>query len=357
MPTMAEIETMVIGPPKVDRDDDDTGVSKRGVGGKKPRNGGSGVVERRVISLDDDDNDDNDHQLDEDAEEGEAALVVNRPRMGDDDDDDNEADSSINEDAYQLFLAYQKNRDLYAGDVYAKLHEIYESYSTEAEVIYAKKNLLPQIMFKLRVFVNKNMEETGEWNFQWLQRTANIKGSFKESTTFNMSTTLSMRDRLNTEPNILVYSFNDLVCLAYTLKYEKEALKQAQKRGSDDVVTKLIGAVERTIQKTIDEKLRPLDGTLAALKATNLLFAGEPIGLAVEKFAKIVENYGDRKDRGHVAIYFDFDKTKLYTIIAKDIEVPNAAALDAQFSEMRRHPRKLILLDLRKQYKARRGWM
>jgi len=351
---MAEIETMIIGPPKTDRDDDDTGVSKSGVGGKKSR-GGSGVVDRRVISLSDDDDDNEQHNLDEDAEEGEAELVVNRPRVGDDDDDDNEV--SVNDDVYQLFLAYKNDRQLggslYAGDVYAKLHEIYESYTTEEKIIYAKKNFLPQLMSKLRNNVNKE-PDTGEWNLQFLLRTQDVKGSIKLLTTFNMSTTLTMRERLITEPNILLYSFNDLVCLAYTLKYQKESLKLARDL---DAATKLIGVVERQIQKTINEKLRPLDGSMAALKATNLLFAGEPIGLAVEKFVKILQNYGDRNDRGHVAVYFDFEKTKLYTINAKDVEVPTVVALDAAYNEMRQHPRKLVLLDLRKQYKTRRGWM
>lgn len=351
MPTMDEIEAMIIGPPKKDRDDETDVLG--GLGGKKPR----GVVNTRVIEYERDD----ETELDEEAEEGEDELVVNRPTSVNDDDDE---PAEVNSDnLYLLLLAFQKDKNL-VDDVYVKLREMYDAYTTNAFINYSserRKNFIPQLMFKLRVFVQRNMADTGDWNFVFLQRTEGVKGSLKEFTTFNMSTSLTMRERLKAEKNVLVFSMNDVVCLAYAVKYQKNSLAiisgYQNREQSIAELQRLVTVLENAERNVIANKLRPLDGTMAALKNTGLLLAGEPIAVAVDKYHKILQAHSQpNADRGYVAIYFDFDKLKLFTVNAKDVEVPSSTKLDESYAMMRQHPRRLILLDTRSEYKTRRGW-
>ena len=349
MPTMDEIEAMIIGPPKKDRDDETDVLG--GLGGKKPR----GVVNTRVIEYERDD----ETELDDEAEEGEDDLVVNRPAPTADD-DGSKVDT---DDLYLLLLAFQKDKTL-IDDVYTKLREMYNAYTTGDFINYSsnrRKNFLPQLMMKLRVFVTNNQPDNGEWNFVFLQRSEGVKGSLKEFTTFNMSTSLTMRERLQTEKNVLVFSLNDVVCLAYAVKQQKQTLQKLSgyenREENVAVLQRLIAILENNERNVITNKLRPLDGTMAALKNTGLLLAGEPIAVAVDKYHKILQAHSQpNADRGYVAIYFDFDKLKLFTVNAKDVEVPSSTKLDEAYAMMRQHPRRLILLDTRSEYKTRRGW-
>lgn len=170
-----------------------------------------------------------------------------------------------------------------------------------------------------------------------------------------------MRERLQTEKNVLVFSLNDVVCLAYAVKQQKQTLQKLSgyenREENVAVLQRLIAILENNERNVITNKLRPLDGTMAALKNTGLLLAGEPIAVAVDKYHKILQAHSQpNADRGYVAIYFDFDKLKLFTVNAKDVEVPSSTKLDEAYAMMRQHPRRLILLDTRSEYKTRRGW-
>lgn len=340
MPTGDEFD--LIGPPKTDREDEADVVVNRGK--KKPR----GDSRRQ-----DDDNDDDDNDANSDAADSDDEPT----RQG----EGSESEEDVSKDAYQLFLAFQKNRALYVDDVHAKLRELYEAYATGAEFTYSKKNFLPQIMTWLRKVVNNDaLSDDGGWNLVFLQRTGGVEGSVKDFKSFTMSTTLSMRQRLTDEQNILLFSFNDLVCLSYILRASRKTLGQTKVSNNDTsrtAVEKQIRIIESTQMKIID-RLRALDGSMAALKQAGLLFAGEPLALAVEKHEKLISGaVRPSDDRGYVAIYFDFDKTRLYNVNARDVDVPSAAQLDVAYEAMRTDPRKLILLDLRNTYKRRRGWM
>lgn len=300
----------------------------------------------------------------------EVSFVENNDGLNADEESGDDLDNNDDEEVpdlnvvKDLFNVYGRDRDEYKGLVYAKLVEIYRSYTSDpagGEIKYtAKKNLFSYIMFGLRDVVDPAKTASDAWSYQFHFPSDGKPGTIQlvSNTVFQYG--FDMETRLDDNSDIILFSLVDIVCLSVALKSQQETLRSVSTRKTGQksvpVVTALIEKLARLVQQAKDF-LRPLKGTIEELEEESYLLGGEPIAIAVQRYEKAISNYQHHYvDFGVVGIYFDFTTGMLDVIKAYDTDVPSAKQLDAAYELMLQHPDRIVVRDLRSSYKKRRNW-
>lgn len=304
-----------------------------------------------------------DRSSEEDPGSDEPAPKKKRREDGDDDEADGSSTEELDlEDLAVVLRLFAENRDQYKQILYAKLAKWFGSLSSEKPgdgIFFANKktvrqSLLPTIMFKLRGIVELNPPAT-EWNFVYETR-------YKQSATGEKITLVpgqSMSMRLSASDTVILFSTRDLACLVVAQRELKKSIASVKpgqrKEKSSAVLSQALTKLEKIQSDTIAE-LRKLDGSSEQLKSAPYLLQGEPLSQRVAEWGAYGYSRALTPDRSPVAIYFDFEENRLFSLLAEDINVPSAAQLDAAYEKESKHPTRVILRDLRPGYKALRNW-
>jgi len=282
-----------------------------------------------------------------------------------DEDEGDEDDAEVNKDVEKVNIVefledYQTDKIGKLSDLQFFVTRLFESYVTDSplEGVYiSKKTIFPEMMIRLRkrIVEKKNDEENMNFTFNF----KNGKTLLELSDKVKFDPLKSISQRLVDNPDeILIYSLTDLACLIATLKAQRQTLSKLGARKTGDVsgpiVAQLVEKLEK-VQANAISKLRALPGTLQSLKDSRFLFKGQPLSMAVQNLEMFVKLYSEKRyDGGAVAIYFDFADATISTVNALHIEVPSVRQLDEAYESMRQHPTRVILLDMRENYKRSR---
>jgi len=282
-----------------------------------------------------------------------------------DEDEGDEDDAEVNKDVEKVNIVefledYQTDKIGKLSDLQFFVTRLFESYVTDSplEGVYiSKKTIFPEMMIRLRkrIVEKKNEEENMNFTFNF----KNGKTLLELSDKVKFDPLKSISQRLVDNPDeILIYSLTDLACLIATLKAQRQTLSKLGARKTGDVsgpiVAQLVEKLEK-VQANAISKLRALPGTLQSLKDSRFLFKGQPLSMAVQNLEMFVKLYSEKRyDGGAVAIYFDFADATISTVNALHIEVPSVRQLDEAYESMRQHPTRVILLDMRENYKRSR---
>jgi len=282
-----------------------------------------------------------------------------------DEDEGDEDDAEVNKDVEKVNIVefledYQIDKIGKLSDLQFFVTRLFESYVTDSplEGVYiSKKTIFPEMMIRLRkrIVEKKNDEENMNFTFNF----KNGKTLLELSDKVKFDPLKSISQRLVDNPDeILIYSLTDLACLIATLKAQRQTLSKLGARKTGDVsgpiVAQLVEKLEK-VQANAISKLRALHGTLQSLKDSRFLFKGQPLSMAVQNLEMFVKLYSEKRyDGGAVAIYFDFADATISTVNALHIEVPSVRQLDEAYESMRQHPTRVILLDMRENYKRSR---
>jgi len=282
-----------------------------------------------------------------------------------DEDEGDEDDAEVNKDVEKVNIVefledYQTDKIGKLSDLQFFVTRLFESYVTDSplEGVYiSKKTIFPEMMIRLRkrIVEKKNDEENMNFTFNF----KNGKTLLELSDKVKFDPLKSISQRLVDNPDeILIYSLTDLACLIATLKAQRQTLSKLGARKTGDVsgpiVAQLVEKLEK-VQANAISKLRALPGTLQSLKDSRFLFKGQPLSMAVQNLEMLVKLYSEKRyDGGAVAIYFDFADATISTVNALHIEVPSVRQLDEAYESMRQHPTRVILLDMRENYKRSR---
>ena len=296
---------------------------------------------------------------------GEGKKKQPKKPVADDNDEDEDEDVVANENVevvnVEEFLSdYQTDKVGKLSDLQFFVTRLFESYVSDSPldgVYYTKKTIFPQMMIRLRKRIVEKNEDGTNMNFTFNLKKGKILLELNPTVKFDPLQNISTR--LTSEPEeILIYSLTDLACLVATLKAQRQTLSKLSSRKKGDVtgpiVAQLVEKLE-TIQANVVAKLRALPGTMKSLKDSRLLFKGQPLSMAVQNLEMFVKLYSQKRyDGGAVAIYFDFADATISTVNALHIEVPSVRQLDEAYELMRQHPTRVILLDMRENYKSSR---
>jgi len=302
-------------------------------------------------------------------------VTTHTEGSGSDDESDKAIDAPIGSDEEQAAAALEAASDFghqfqlfktdKSGHLTAMnnfLHRWFSSFTREHPGDGIKYNgqsaFYVRIMQRLRILVDK---EPSIVNFSFNLRKMNL--SF-ERPFDGFQTTMLRRLYLTDvmDGDVLLFSTADLACLWSALNSATQTAEKAQTRAtgasSREPAQKVVGMLTRfsnnakTILRTV------LIGNVP-LTEINLLYTGEPLFAAVDKFKEtlLLRETGATYAPHAVGIYYDFVSNRLLPLDALDCNVPTALSLDLAFASMLTHPERIVLLDLRKEFKQRRGWL
>jgi hypothetical protein len=356
MPTVEELEAL---------------VTVLSVDAKTKRDAGDEKLSKKPRTSDGDDDDNDDEQRDE--EDGVGGEDDEEEDAGADDDNRDEAETNL-DNLHVLFNAYAAEPAQYRKLVESRAAAVFAAYTAKppgakirfttyvsspagAAKRYTVKFLFSKLMFDLRKIVDrKDGVVSDKWSLVFV--ISKQKGDIRLLAEPRQPL-LSAADRLTAEPDqVLLFSTLDLVCLSVALNNQRETLARVSGRKTGDkskpVVERLVAELER-IAKATKDALRALDGTYGALRATSFMLRGEPLALAVGLYEGALR-MSSATDSAPVAVYFDFQRALLSTIRADDVDVPSARQLDEAYVAMLTHADRVVLLDMRDEYKRRRNW-
>lgn len=284
-----------------------------------------------------------------------------KKKATDDDAEDEGGDGGVAEEekvVLEDFLTrYTEDKIGTASEMQFLVTKMFESYLSNSPLdgfYYTKKTLFPQLMTRLRRIVEEGQEDSASWSF-----VLNLKKK-KPSIDLNPSTKFSSKGdietRLKDSPDeIMIFSLTDLACLFAALKGQRETLTRVRGRKTQDVSLAIVESLVKkleNIEQNVMSLLRASAGTIEALNNLRLYYKGKPLSAAAQSLATLVKNYAPQKtDSGVVAIYYDFADGSISTINGEHIEVPSVRQLDEAYEQMRQHPTRVILLDMREHYK------
>lgn len=282
-----------------------------------------------------------------------------------DEDEGDEDDAEVNDDVEKVNIVefledYQTDKIGKLSDLQFFVTRLFESYVTDSplEGVYiSKKTIFPEMMIRLRKRIVEKKNEEENMNFTFNLKNGKTLLELSDKVKFDPLKSISQR-LVDNPDEILIYSLTDLACLIATLKAQRQTLSKLGARKTGDVtgpiVAQLVEKLEK-VQANAVTKLRALPGTLQSLKDSRFLFKGQPLSMVVKNLETSVKLYSEKRyDGGAVAIYFDFADATISTVNALHIEVPSVRQLDEAYELMRQHPTRVILLDMRENYKRSR---
>ena len=284
-----------------------------------------------------------------------------KPTSADDGDEDEAAEDTQKIVMEEVFVAYRQDRVNQASDLITLVTQMFESYlkpNPLENLHYIKKTLFPQMMARLQTRAVRYPGENSELNFVF--DLTKEKTSFDIDAKLKFNTNLGIKDRLISEPNrVMIFSMTDLACLLAATRQVQLTLAKVSGRKSEETSRPLWARLDeelQTIRANTISSIRSSPGTLAWLKTSKLFYKGDPLANVVENLSKTVIAFAPANPTGGiVGIYFDFVDGSILTIKAEHIEVPSVRQLDEAYEEMRKHPTRVILLDMRNHYKSLRS--
>ena len=312
------------------------------------------------------------------------------------DDNDDEAGGEREEKnlatRLQLFSANPTNE--IDGTLYF-LTDWFKTFTTHTpggSVRYLKQMVYAQLVARF-----KNAKETAAV-VNYVYRINDKTLPLVEEATFSHFKTLSQRlvdVKEKRADTILVFSTADLACLFSLRASVKESIKKVRAPESSVVVVgggdndddddddkgeatkkkptapKLRKTAEksrpewekreRIVDRMQENAKRELRKVMAVpstpLASMPFLYAGNPLVEAVQHMRGQVRHRQRAPESARaVAIFYDFETNKIGVVDAEDCNVPSARQLDHAFAALLTHPERVILLDLRAEYKEHRDW-
>lgn len=278
-------------------------------------------------------------------------------QSGDDEQVDAQEQHDESDNLYLQLRNFSQDREFYRNAVYLLLSRWFGSFSTDKPGAGIRYNHQVAFHSILMQRLRKAPRNAAVINFVFTLVTHDLNLMGVSAFTH----TGLLADRIaNAERDILIFSTADLACLASALKAAHETLEKAKTRKTGDKSRPQIEAVIEHLTRIRDAAKTTLRSVIkqgVPLESVPMLYCGEPLHAVVDYKVRQL-GHAEETSIGPqpVALYYDFAENRLAAMTALDVDVPNAASLDAAFASMLDDENRIVLRDLRTAFKERRGW-